>query len=164
MNGPEKRTDIIVTFDVVLVYATCKKTDADAVAILFEELSRIGINIDLISLIPPRHAAGILSFTVFNYDFAKILRAVAKLKNSCDTMRMEVCGGYAKIALRGHYFAQETGIISAFFSALRRADSETMIISSSDTTIAALVPVEALDEVVAALETAFPDAETEYHF
>lgn len=162
MKTDAMQTEIAVTFDVVLVYAECKKTDTAAVTALFEALSHTGTNVDLISLIPPRRAAGGLSFSVFSCDFSKVLRAAAQLKNSHAAMRIEVCGGYSKIVLRGSYFPQETGIAAGFFRALREADSETMLISASDTTISALVRTDELDKTVAALETAFPDAKTIY--
>lgn len=158
-----KKTEIAVAFDMVLVYAECKKADANAIADLFCALSGTGTNIDLISMIPPRRSAGGLAFSVFNCDFAKVLRATAQLKDAGNAMRIEVSGGYSKITLRGASFPHETGIAADFFNALRKADSETMLVVAAEGSLSVLMKTDALDRTVSALENAFPASETVYY-
>ncbi len=157
-----QKIEILVSFDVVLVYAECKKAEPGYAAELFSSLSRTNANIDLISLIPPRRMSGGLSFSVFSSDFTKVLRAVAQLKETLADTRIEASGGYSKVTLRGERFAYETGVAARFFNALREADSETMLVSASDSTISALIRSDELDKTVAALEKAFPESETYY--
>ncbi len=157
-----KQTEINVVFDVVLVCTSQQKTDTDMTADLFSALSRTGVNIDLISLVPSRPNGGGLSFSVFNHDFAKALRTIAQLKKTHALFPVKVSGGYSKITLCGAHFAQEIGIAASFFNALKSVHVEPLLVSATTATISALVRSDQLDHAVSALEKAFPAAKIHY--
>ncbi len=150
----EKQTEILVFFDIVSVSLRCEKEETGKMAALFQTLSEIGANIDLISLLPIQNEGVLLSFSVFSCDFLKVLKKTKEMKS----LRVEVQGGYAKICMQGKHFPFETGIASLFFAALGQAECEVAMISSSDQSLSALVLQGDLDRVLECLETSFPDA------
>lgn len=156
----KKQTEITVTDDVVLVQMTDTKTETRTIAELFSLLTENEVSIDLINLTPVRHSADNLAFSVSSCDFSKVLKAIARLKDKAQTRRISVSGGYSKITLKGDRFPEETGIISASFSALSEANAEVFLVSSSDTTLSFLVQTELLDKALFHLEKAFTNYDT----
>ena len=156
------KTEIFVTFDVVSVYLEFKKPAADVAAELFTVLKDAGAGVDLISLTPLRRSVSGLSFSVYNCDFSKVLKAAAQLKDESDPLRLEVSGGYAKITLRGVSLSKKSGLAAGFFRALRAANPETVLLSASDVTLSVLVRMAELDRMLAEIEKVFPAAETIY--
>ena len=157
-----KQPEIKIEFDATLVCIASKKNNAVAMTALFDALAQEQVNVDGISLIPSHPFWGGLSFSVYDCDFAKVLKSIAQLKQIYTPVDIEVCGGYTKIVLRGETFPQETGIVANFFKSMQKAGTEPALISSSDTTIAALIRTEELDKTVAALESFFPNAAVTY--
>lgn len=152
MSGCE--IEIIVSDDVVRVEVTGMHMDTVSAASLFDILANIGVNVDLISLTPSNHRFGFLTFSVFSQDFSKVLKAAAQWKNG-TSLRICVQGGYSKITLRGARLPEETGVASACFHAISQAAAETVLVTASDTTLSFLVPTDALDRTVSAIEEAF---------
>lgn len=158
----KEKLKMIVTFDVVAVYLEFKKPASTVAAELFTLLQAGGVGVDLISLTPLRRSCSGLSFSVFNRDFSKVLKAAAQLKDESDPLRLEVSGGYAKITLCGVILTEPSDSASGFFHALSVAAPETVLISAADTTLSVLVRMAELDKILAAIEQHFPDAETIY--
>lgn len=156
------KTDIIVQFDVVLIYADCPAVSLSDITLLCKMLADTGISIDLISFIPSWRSGTSLSFSVLSTDVSKVLRATACLKSNCTNMRIEVSGGYSKITIKSPRFLQETGIAARFFNSFYQIGSELMLVSASGSAIDVLVRTDELDKTVAALEQAFPEAKTMY--
>lgn len=158
----DQRTQITVDFDVILVYAETKKTDACGIADLFRTLSASCIRADLIGMIPPRRTPGGLSFSVASGDFSRMLRAAAQTKGRHPDMRIEVCGGYSRIMLYKGETPCAVHPTADFLTAMCAAESEIMLLASSDAAIGVLVRTDELDKTLEALEKAFPSAEVTY--
>lgn len=158
----DTNTKITVDFDVVLVYAEAQKTDACGIADLFRTLSASDIRTDLIGLIPPRRTPGGLSFSVASCDFSRMLKAAAQTRSRHTDMRIEVCGGYSRVMLHRPETAHASHPAADFLTAMCEADSEIMLLASSDAAIGVLVRTDELDKTVAALERAFPQAKVTY--
>ena len=156
------KTEIIIQFDTVLIHAHCPAITLCDITLLCKTLADTGICIDLISFIPTRRTGASLSFSVLSGDVSKVLRTTAQLKNNNSVMRIEVSGGYSKITVRGTGFLQKTGIAARFFNAFSQIGSELMLVSASGSAIDVLVRTDELDKTIAALEHAFPEAETIY--
>ncbi len=157
-----KQPEIKIEFDATLVCIASKENNAVTMTALFDALAQEQVNVDVISLIPSHPFWGGLSFSVCDCDFAKVLKSIAQLKQIYTPVDIEVCGGYTKIVLRGENFPHETGIVANFFKSMQKAGTEPALISSSDTTIAALIRTEELDKTVTALESFFPNATVGY--
>ncbi|MBQ2696607.1 MAG: hypothetical protein IJF61_04830 [Clostridia bacterium] len=146
--------EILVSDDIVRVEVTGKIIDTAFAADLFDTLTKIGVSVDLISLAPGSHRLGLLTFSVYNRDFSKVLKAAAQWKNG-TALRICVQGGYSKITLCGARLSQETGVASRCFHAISQADTEVVLATASDTTLSFLVPTDALDRTVSSLEETF---------
>lgn len=158
----DNQTEIQVVFDVVSVYAVHEQGGTGFLGTLFDGLAKIGINVDLISMTPGVEQSEGFSFSASGADFSKLIKTAANMKESVGALRLMVCGGYAKVTLRGSHFPEETGVAAKLFQALEESKTAPALISSSDVSISVLISADALDKTLMALEHAFPSAKIYY--
>lgn len=96
-----------------------------------------------------------LSLTVAQAHRDQALRVVRRAATSLNARAVEERTPVALVAVYGPHFSDRPAIAGEMFSALAGADVEILMITTSISTVACVVPAEELDRAEAVLKEAF---------
>lgn len=131
--------EISVTENITLISLNDSPSDIAVTAKIFEFLSKDGIDVDMISQIPPHASTPCLSFTVNDDDLGKVFSAASKLREFLPEVKLGISSGNSKISVFGEEMRKCPGVASKVFTAIAESGTEARMITTSEVDISILV-------------------------
>jgi 4-hydroxy-tetrahydrodipicolinate reductase len=122
--------------------------EARAVSAIFGTLAKEGISVDMISQTAPRGGKLDVSFTLPRQDVRGAALALARLAP-------ETGGEVVKLIIEGRGMERQSGVAAKVLSRLAQAGVGILMITTSETKISLLVPLQDETAAIAALREAF---------
>lgn len=148
---------ISVVEDVTLVSLDDSPADICTISKIFNMISSYGIDVDMISQTPPHGNKPHLSFTVCGEDLGKILEISSKIREFNQDIKLSISNGNCKISVFGEGMKGKPGVASNVFMAAANANTDIIMITTSEVDISLLVPGSDLDATVKAINEAFAE-------
>ena len=149
--------NITVCDEITLISISNTSADIEHIAKVFNMFSDAGINVDMISQLPPSGANSGFSFTVNDNDFISVLDICAELRKMNGDIKISVSNGNSKISVSGEAMRDLSGVAAKVFSAAAQAKADVRMITTSETDISLLVVSTDSEEVVKAINAAFAE-------
>ncbi|KFI47970.1 ACT domain-containing protein [Bifidobacterium biavatii] len=122
---------------------------------VFTELASAGINVDMIVQAGASVGTADISFTVPESTVQQVQDVLLDKHEELGYRSFDVNTKVGKVAVVGVGMKTHSGLAAKFFTALSEKGINVLMISTSEIRIAALVPLEQLDDAVRALHTAY---------
>ena len=125
---------------------------------VFTMLAEAGVNVDMIVQASASTGTADISFTVPGTAAAKVQEVLQEKQGELGFQSFDVDtndGKGAPVAVVGVGMKTHSGLAAKFFNALSDKGVNVLMISTSEIRIAALVPLEQLNDAVKALHTAY---------
>jgi ACT domain len=132
--------NISVVEDVTLVSLNDSPADMNTISKIFDMISTNNIDVDMISQTPPHSNKPHLSFTVSGDDLGKILELSAKIRDLYPDVKLSVSNGNCKISVFGEAMKGQPGVAAKVFAAAAKANTDIIMITTSEVDISMLVP------------------------
>jgi len=113
------------------------------------------IDVDMISQTPPHSNKPHLSFTVSGDDLGKILELSAKIRDLYPDVKLSVSNGNCKISVFGEAMKGQPGVAAKVFAAAAKANTDIIMITTSEVDISMLVPQSDLTATLESIKGAF---------
>ncbi len=146
---------ISIADDITLLTFYNAYADIHFVSKVFKILEDEKINVDLITLSPPKSSQTDLSFTVSGDDFGRIMELSAKFRAIDAEMKIDVSSGNSKITVYSEDMPKRSGVASTVFAAAASVAADIRLITTSDVEISLLVTKANADATLRAIEKAF---------
>ncbi len=147
---------VTATNEITLVTLQNCPSDIAYLSKIFEQIAKLGINIDMISLAPAHGALTALSFTISDNDLGAILEFTATLRESSN-IRAIVSSGNSKIAVYDERMRNTPGIAAKVLLAASAVNTDLRLISTSDVEISILVTPADYPNTLASIESAMAE-------
>ena len=118
-------------------------------------LAEAGVNVDMIVQASASTGTADISFTVPGTAAAKVQEVLQEKQGELGFQSFDVDPNVGKVAVVGVGMKTHSGLAAKFFNALSDKGVNVLMISTSEIRIAALVPLEQLNDAVKALHTAY---------
>lgn len=148
-------TTITVTEDVALVTLRSSPADIRFISHVFLEISKKGVNVDMISQTTPIGNQVSLSFTVSDEQIGTILEVCALLHTENPEIKTDISSGNCKLSFSGEAMRTKPGVAANVFDALAEMGIDLRMITTSEVDISILIPKSEYENVRGHLETAF---------
>ena len=122
---------------------------------VFTMLAEAGVNVDMIVQASASTGTADISFTVPGTAAAKVQEVLQEKQGELGFQSFDVDPNVGKVAVVGVGMKTHSGLAAKFFNALSDKGVNVLMISTSEIRIAALVPLEQLNDAVKALHTAY---------
>lgn len=155
--GPEAPVISGVAHDRTEALATLRgvPNEPGMAAKVFTELADAGINVDMIVQAGASTGTADISFTVPESSVREVRDVLIAKHDDLGYREFDVDTNVGKVAVVGVGMKTHSGLAAKFFNALSENDINVLMISTSEIRIAALVPLEQLNDAVRALHTAY---------
>ena len=142
-----------VTSSSEITLVTLQKCPADISFLsgIFQKISELGVNIDMISLAPAHGAFTSLSFTIADDDLGRILEYTSELQER-HNIKMIVSSGNCKISVYDPHMKNTSGVAAKVFAAAADVSTDVRIITTSEVEISLLVTPADFNETLDAME------------
>ena len=147
--------NISVVEDVTLVSLNDSPADTNTISRIFDMISTNNIDVDMISQTPPHSNKPHLSFTVSGDDLGKILELSAKIRDLYPDVKLSVSNGNCKISVFGEAMKGQPGVAAKVFAAAAKANTDIIMITTSEVDISMLVPQSDLTATLESIKGAF---------
>jgi aspartokinase len=138
------------------VYEPMNYTDADGSFTGFDtELATAGVNVDMIVQAGASVGTADISFTVPESAVKQVQNTLLDKQEVLGYHSFDVDTTVGKVAVVGVGMKTHAGLAAKFFQALSDEGINVLMISTSEIRIAALVPLDQLNDAVKALHTAY---------
>ncbi len=131
--------DIISSQDVSLVTITNLPSDLVSVSDVLKAFYDAEINIDMISLSPPRSEDYDFSFTANDAQMSEILKCTTAIKAKSGNIKVLVSFGYTKIVVSSEKLRYTPGEAHKIFKILSDNKIDLNLITSSETEVSILI-------------------------
>lgn len=157
LNGPESPVISGVAYDRSEAQVTLRAVpDKPGVAAdLFTLLAEGGINIDMIVQAGAATGTADISFTMPESQTRRVEELLKTSGTSLGYASLDINPQVGKVTLVGVGMKTHSGLAAKFFKALSNEGINVLMISTSEIRIAALVPLDQLNDAVRALHTAY---------
>lgn len=122
---------------------------------VFTELASAGVNVDMIVQAGASVGTADISFTVPEATVREVENVLIDKHDELGYRSFDVDTNVGKVAVVGVGMKTHSGLAAKFFTALSKDGINVLMISTSEIRIAALVPLEQLNDAVRALHTAY---------
>lgn len=151
-----KKIDTITVIDnVTLIALNDSPADIRVISQIFSMLSEAGIDVDMISQIPPHGNVPYLSFTVNDEDLVKVFELASTLRKFHPELKLSISSGNSKISVFGEGMKNCPGVAAKVFTAIAETNAEVRMITTSEVDISILVYSHDSDTVYTAIQKAF---------
>lgn len=145
---------VSITENVTLVSLNDSPADIKIIARIFTLLSEAGVDVDMISQIPPHGNIPYLSFTVNDDDLTKVFEVAAKLREENPELKLGISSGNSKISVFGEDMRACPGVAAKVFTAVAGTNEDVRMITTSEVDISLLVYSHGSNAVVSAIKKA----------
>ena len=155
--GPEAPVISGVAHDRSEILATLRgvPNQPGVAAKVFTVLAEAGVNVDMIVQAGASVGTADISFTAPETSKRQIEETLLDRQDELGYQSFELDTNVGKVAVVGVGMKTHAGIAAKFFRSLSEHDINVLMISTSEIRIAALVPLQELDDAVRALHTAY---------
>lgn len=155
--GPEAPVISGVAHDNSEALATVRgvKNEPGVAAKVFTELAVADVNVDMIVQAGASTGTADISFTVPESSVKQVKDVLEAKRDELGYASYDVDTNVGKVAVVGVGMKTHSGLAAKFFTALSEKGINVLIISTSEIRIAALVPLDQLNDAVRALHTAY---------
>ena len=122
---------------------------------VFTELAMAGVNVDMIVQAGASVGTADISFTVPEAAVKQVREILIERHDVLGYKSFDIDTNVGKVAVVGVGMKTHAGLAAKFFNALSEKGINVLIISTSEIRIAALVPLDQLNDAVKALHTAY---------
>ncbi|RBP97256.1 aspartate kinase [Bifidobacterium aemilianum] len=122
---------------------------------VFSELAQVGVNVDMIVQAGTSAGTADISFTVPGSTTRQVRDLLESKEEELGYLSYDVNAEVGKVAVVGVGMKTHSGLAAIFFKALSDKGINVLMISTSEIRIAALVPLDQLEDAVRALHTAY---------
>ncbi|KAB7789954.1 aspartate kinase [Bifidobacterium leontopitheci] len=122
---------------------------------VFTELAQAGVNVDMIVQAGASVGTADISFTVPESTVKQVETVLIDKHDELGYRAFDINTNVGKVAVVGVGMKTHSGLAAKFFTALSEKGINVLMISTSEIRIAALVPLEQLNDAVRALHTAY---------
>ena len=137
--------------DITLVNLQNCPVALTSIAKIFQKISDLGVNVDMISLAPTHRAYTTISFTIDDEDLGKILKFTSALYDNHDIKTIVSSGNY-KIAVYDEHMKNTPGIAAKILKAAADVNTDIRLISTSDVEISMLVTAADFEQTLESIE------------
>lgn len=146
---------VITTKDeITLVTLQNCPTALDFTANVFQEIGKLGVDVDMISSAPSQGASTSISFTVRDSDLDKLLSFTSKLHGTGDVKAI-VSSGNCKISISDRSMKNTPGVAAQVFAAAAQAHADIRMITTSEIDVSMLVTAADFAETLKSIKAAF---------
>lgn len=142
---------ITTSNDITLITLQNCPSELKFIASVFEKISGMGINVDMISLAPTHGAYTSISFTISDNDLGKILVFTSDLHDNSN-IKTIVSSGNCKISVYDQGMRNTPGVAAKVFAAAAKIDTDIRIITTSEVDISLLITAADFDETLSEIE------------
>ena len=155
--GPEVPIISGVAHDNTESLATVRRVpnEPGMAAKVFTMLAEAGVNVDMIVQASASTGTADISFTVPESAVKQVQEILIEKHDVLGYKSFDVDSNVGKVAVVGVGMKTHSGLAAKFFNALSDKGINVLIISTSEIRIAALVPLDQLNDAVKALHTAY---------
>ena len=122
---------------------------------LLEQISALGINIDMISQSAPTGETADVSFTIDSKDLVRTLSIVQRFRVQYPNVRPSVSSGCCKIQLYGEEMRTRPGVAAQAFRLVSEQTGDIRLITTSEVDISILIAEHDLPAVLENLRAFF---------
>lgn len=140
---------VTVSNDITLVTLHNAPADMDFIATVFEEIAKLNIDIDMISLSPVQGSTTSVSFTIKDDDLMSLLSYTSKLKSK--NIKPVVSSGNSIISLMDDEMEENPGVAAKIFRAIANSNVDIRIVSTSQIQVSVLVTDAVFEQAYSAL-------------
>ncbi|MEE1057159.1 MAG: ACT domain-containing protein [Acutalibacteraceae bacterium] len=140
---------VTVSNDITLVTLHNAPADMDFIATVFEEIAKLNIDIDMISLSPVQGSTTSVSFTIKDDDLMALLSYTSKLKSK--NIKPVVSSGNSIISLMDDEMEENPGVAAKIFRAIANSNVDIRIVSTSQIQVSVLVTDAVFEQAYSAL-------------
>ncbi len=148
-------THLMVCDDTTLVTLTNMPNDIAAIAQVFQEVAKAGINVDMICQTPPYKDVQDLSFSIGDEDLPKALSVTAALQKQFPHVKTDVNAGNTKLSFFGEAMREQPGVAADIFSVLAQNGIAVKLITTSERHVSVLIDAQDVDPAMTAAKEAF---------
>ncbi len=135
---------------------TCSVPDKPGIAAkIFEEISKQGVNVDIIVQNVPHDKLSDISFSVPKSDLAKAIRATDAIGKKIGAGEIMEDKNIARVSLVGCGMRSHSGIAAKMFKTLADNQINIEMISTSEISVSCIIQQDLADKAVKALHKAF---------
>lgn len=147
--------NISVTENITLISLQDSPADAELLTDIFQMIYDKSIDVDMISQTPTVNNITDLSFTVDDDALGTVLEISSTVKEKYPDVKMSVRSGNCKISVFGEEMKGCPGVALRVFKAIKKADAEINMITTSEVDISFLVSSHVVDEVIKKIRNEF---------
>lgn len=144
------KPEITVYEDVTLITLQNIPADISFIAVVFDKIAGMGVDVDMISLSPVQGERTALSFTIKDEDLVKILSYTSKLDDG--SVKSIVSSGNCKISVNDDAMENCPGVAAKVFALAAQAKTEIRLITTSESQISLLVTKSDFDSAYAKIQ------------
>lgn len=141
---------ITVSDDITLVTLNNISVDMDFIALVFEDIAKLDIDIDMISLSPFQGDTTGVSFTMKDDDLGAFLTYVAKLKEK--KIKPIISSNNSVISIFDENMENSPGFAAKVFRAIASSHTDIRIVTTSEVQISLLVTEAAFEKAYKAIQ------------
>ena len=130
---------LIITEDVSLIVLHHCPEDINFISTVFEKLADKEINVDMISLSPPKGGSSTLSFTILDEALEHTLEVLADLRAEFSKIKPMISSGNSKIQVCSEKMRTTFGVASKVLKAAAEVNADIRLITTSEIDISLLV-------------------------
>lgn len=146
-------TTIQTVSNITLVTLQSYPANTSALSEVFESISKLDINIDMISMPPTHGDITALSFTISDEDIVPMLSYASTLKLE-KNIKVIMSSVNHKISVYDEVMKNTPGIAAKVFNAIAASDADIRLITTSEVEISMLVSEADFDTVYTSLSNA----------
>ncbi len=133
-------TNITVTENVSLITLRDSQADIRFISYAFDEISKRGVNVDMISQTPPVGNQISLSFTISDEKIRDVLDVCTLLRTKFPQIKTDISSGNDKISVSGDAMRTVPGVAARVFDTLTECETDIRMITTSEVDISILIP------------------------
>ncbi len=137
--------EISVSYDITLVTLHNVPSDIVFITKVFDRISKMNIDVDMISLSPPYSFSTDLSFTVKDDDLPAILSDASEFSH--HQIKMSVSSGNCKISVNDPAMEHHPGAAAAIFHQYAQLHTDIRLITTSESQVSILIPKADFDSI-----------------
>lgn len=141
---------ITMVDDITLVTIQNVPFDIDFLAKMFEDIGKLSIDVDMISLAPTQSSLTSVSFTIDDNKLTNLLNYISTLKNKYEVKPI-INSGNCKISVFDRAMEKCPGFAAKIFKAAADKNAEIKLISTSEVEVSILIPFLNSQEVFSSI-------------
>ena len=146
-------TNVSIIPDVAMVTVNNIPNGISNISTIFEEMSRLDLNLDMISQTAPYKDKLNISFTLSQDDLDKVVLSTGKFKKISGGISTDINGNNAKVILYGEEMKNESGVASRIFKMFSDIGVDIKLITTSECEISCLIDSRDTERVKKAFQS-----------